>query len=207
VNYDGKFHGPVTVRTALANSYNIPAVKTLQFVGIYDDPNVPGEDGLIAFAQRMGITTLTRTDYGLSLTLGGGEVTLLEMTSAFSVFANSGARVEPMAITRITDYSGNVIFQAEQPQAKQVLKPEYAYLISSILLDNAARLRCLARIQCSICRFLSQPKPARRMIIEITGHWVTPPTWQWAHGSAMRIIQRWNTYLGLQALLPSGQSL
>jgi len=139
VNYDGKFHGPVTVRTALANSYNIPAVKTLQFVGIYDDPNVPGEDGLIAFARRMGITTLTRTDYGLSLTLGGGEVTLMDMTSAFSVFANSGARVEPMAITRITDYSGNVIFQAEQPQAKQVLKPEYAYLISSILSDNAAR--------------------------------------------------------------------
>jgi len=100
VNYDGKVHGPVTVRSALANSYNIPAVKTLQFVGIYDDPNVQGEDGLIAFARRMGITTLDRKDYGLSLTLGGGEVTLMDMTSAFSVFANSGARVDPMAITK-----------------------------------------------------------------------------------------------------------
>lgn len=139
VNYDGKFHGPVTVRSALANSYNIPAVKALQFVGIYDDPNVQGEDGLIAFARRMGITTLDRTDYGLSLTLGGGEVTLMDMTSAFSVFANAGARVEPMAITKITDYSGNVIFQADQPKATQVIKPEHAYLISSILSDNTAR--------------------------------------------------------------------
>ena len=133
VNYDGKFHGPVTVRTALANSFNIPAVKTLDFVGIYDDPSTPQADGLINFAKRMGITTLTRDDYGLSLTLGGGEVTLLDMTSAFGVFANSGARVEPMAITKITDYSGNVIYQAPQPVANRVLKPEYAYLISSIL--------------------------------------------------------------------------
>ena len=85
VNYDGRFHGPVTVRTALANSFNIPAVKTLQFVGIYN--------GLIPMAKRLGITTLTRNDYGLSLTLGGGEVTLLEMTSAFATFANGGRRV------------------------------------------------------------------------------------------------------------------
>lgn len=90
VNYDGTFHGPVTVRTALANSYNIPAVKTLQFVGIYDDPTQPGEQGLIAFARKLGITTLDRNDYGLALTLGGGEVTLLDLTSAFSVLANGG---------------------------------------------------------------------------------------------------------------------
>ena len=72
VNYDERFHGPVTVRAALANSFNIPAVKTLNFVGIYDDPSTPQEEGLIKFAERMGITTLTREDYGLSLTLGGG---------------------------------------------------------------------------------------------------------------------------------------
>jgi membrane peptidoglycan carboxypeptidase len=78
VNYDGKFHGPVTVRTALANSYNVPAVKALQFVGVYDNPNTPEKDGMIALAERMGITTLTRTDYGLALTLGGGDVTLLK---------------------------------------------------------------------------------------------------------------------------------
>lgn len=139
VNYDGRFHGPVTARSALANSYNIPAVKTLDYIGIYDDPNSPGEDGFIAFAERMGITTLTREDYGMSLTLGGGEVTLLDMTSAFSVFANNGLRVEPMAITRIEDYMGNVIFEASAPAGKQVISAEHAYLITSILSDAKAR--------------------------------------------------------------------
>ncbi|MCK6540384.1 MAG: transglycosylase domain-containing protein, partial [Anaerolineales bacterium] len=81
VNYDGRFHGPVTVRTALANSFNVPAVKTLQFVGVYDDPNTPEKEGMIAMAERLGITSLTRPDYGLALTLGGGEVSLMEMTS------------------------------------------------------------------------------------------------------------------------------
>lgn len=138
-NYDGKFHGPVTVRSALANSYNIPAVKALQYVGIYDDPNTAEKEGLIAFAERMGITTLDRDDYGLSLTLGGGDVTLYELTSAFSVFANSGNRVEPMAITKITDYQGNIIFQASEPTSTQVITPEHAYLITSILSDNEAR--------------------------------------------------------------------
>ena len=91
VNYDNKFHGPVTVRSALANSYNIPAVKTLQAVGIYDNPDTPRPDGLIPMAKRLGISTLVRTDYGLSLTLGGGEVTPLELTAAYSVMANGGA--------------------------------------------------------------------------------------------------------------------
>jgi len=68
VDYDGKFHGPVTVRTALSNSLNIPAVKTLNFVGIYDNPATPNQDSFISLAKRMGITTLTRSDYGLSLT-------------------------------------------------------------------------------------------------------------------------------------------
>ena len=139
VNYDGRFHGPVLVRSALANSYNVPAVKALQFVGIYDDPNTNEQDGIIAFARRMGITTLNRNDYGLSLTLGGGDVTLFEMTSAFGVFANSGQKVEPVAITRIEDFQGNIIFQAEPPVAKQVIRPEHAYLITSILSDAVAR--------------------------------------------------------------------
>lgn len=139
VNYDGKFHGPVTVRTALANSYNIPAVKALQFVGIYDDPKVAGEDGLIAFAKRMGITTLTRKDYGMALTLGGGEVTLFQMTSAFSTFANSGLKINPVAITRIEDYQGNLIFEAPIDNGTQVITPEHAYLITSILSDAKAR--------------------------------------------------------------------
>ncbi len=139
VNYDGKFHGPVTVRAALANSYNIPAVKALQYVGIYDDPFTEEEEGVIAFAKRMGITTLTRNDYGLALTLGGGDVTLLELTSAYSVFAESGVRYEPRAITRILDYQGNVIYEAQQPSGNQVISADHAYLITSILSDNQAR--------------------------------------------------------------------
>ncbi len=139
VNYDGRYHGPVTARTALASSYNIPAVKTLQFVGVYDDPNTPEADGLVSMAQRLGITTLTRPDYGLSLTLGGGDVTLLELSGAYAVFANGGRRIPLVAITRIEDYRGNVVFRYEQPQGEQVLRPEHAFLISSILSDNQAR--------------------------------------------------------------------
>lgn len=139
VNYDGKFHGPVTVRSALANSYNVPAVKTLQYVGIYDDPATQQQDGLIAFARRLGISTLDRNDYGLALTLGGGEVTLFDMTSAFSVFANNGLKIEPVAITRIEDHTGNVIFEVEDTKPPQVIRAEHAYLITSILSDSAAR--------------------------------------------------------------------
>ena len=139
VNYDGRFHGPVTVRAALANSYNLAAVKTLQFVGIYDDPNTPGEDGMIAMAKRLGITSLTRQDYGLSLTLGGGEVSLLEMTGAYAVIANAGTKVPLVSITRILDHNGNVVYEYQAPQGAQVIRPEHAYLISSILSDNEAR--------------------------------------------------------------------
>ena len=138
-NYDSRFHGPVTVRTALSNSYNIPAVKALQYVGIYDDPLTPQADGLINFAQRLGITTLTRTDYGLSLTLGGGDVTLLELTSAYGVFANGGRKVSPVAITRITDFTGTTFFEYTPPAGDPVVRAEHAYLISSILSDNDAR--------------------------------------------------------------------
>jgi membrane peptidoglycan carboxypeptidase len=133
------YHGPVTVRTALANSYNVPAVKTLQAVGIYDDPNTPAPDGLIPMAKRLGITTLTRTDYGLSLTLGGGEVTPLELTGAFAVIANGGMRVPPVAITKIETYDGKTVFAYQPPAGEQVIRAEHAFLISSILSDNEAR--------------------------------------------------------------------
>jgi 1A family penicillin-binding protein len=138
-NYDGKFHGPITVRTALSNSFNIPAVKALEFVGIYDDPNTPEKDGMIAMAERLGITSLTRNDYGLSLTLGGGDVSLLDMTSAYSVFANGGQRMPPVAILKITDFAGNIIYEYKPQASKQVIRAEHAYLISSILSDNEAR--------------------------------------------------------------------
>jgi penicillin-binding protein 1C len=139
VNYDGRFHGPVTVRSALANSYNIPAVKTLDFVGIYDNPAVPGEDGLVALARRLGITTLTSDQYGLSLTLGGGDVTLLDLTSAYATIAHGGLRMQPYGIARILDYSGNVVFDYQPNPGAQVIRPEHAFLISSILSDNEAR--------------------------------------------------------------------
>ncbi|HIE24658.1 MAG TPA: hypothetical protein EYP74_01520, partial [Anaerolineales bacterium] len=139
VNYDGKHHGAVTLRVALANSFNIPAVKTLDFVGIYDDPETEEKDGMIAMAERLGITTLTRDDYGLSLTLGGGEVSLLEMTGAFSVMANEGVRIPPVAITKILDHKGKLVYEYIPPQGEQVLREEHAFLISSILSDNEAR--------------------------------------------------------------------
>ncbi len=139
VNYDGNFHGPVTVRKALANSYNIPAVKALQFVGVYDNASTSEADGFINFAKRMGITSLTSDTYGLALTLGGGDVSLLELTSAYSIFATGGRKIDPVAITRIDDFEGNTVFQYEAPAGEQVIRAEHAYLISSILSDNQAR--------------------------------------------------------------------
>jgi membrane peptidoglycan carboxypeptidase len=139
VNYDEKFHGPVTVRTALANSFNIPAVKALEFVGVFDDPNTPAQDGLVGMAQRLGITTLTRNDYGLALTLGGGEVSLLEMTGAYAVIANQGQRIPPVSILKITDHENNVVYEYKAPEAEQVIRAEHAYLMASILSDTDAR--------------------------------------------------------------------
>jgi 1A family penicillin-binding protein len=133
VNYDGKFHGPVTVRTALSNSFNVPAVKTLQFVGVY------GDHGMIAMAKRLGISSLSRDDYGLSLTLGGGDVSLLEMVGAYSVFANGGVKIPPVSILKIVDHQGNLVYEYKPPQGEQVIRPEHAYLITSIISDNEAR--------------------------------------------------------------------
>lgn len=137
-NYDNREHGMVTVRAALANSYNIPAVRALQEVELPD---------FLALAQRMGITTLTRPDYGLSLALGGGEVPLIEMTSAFSILANRGVRQPPVAILKITDNTGTVLCEAgtdtpcqTSPNAgEQVVSPVDAFLITDILSDNVAR--------------------------------------------------------------------
>ncbi|HNT23122.1 MAG TPA: transglycosylase domain-containing protein [Anaerolineales bacterium] len=139
VNYDGRFHGPVSVRSALANSYNIPAVKTLQFTGIFDDPATESKDGLVGMASRLGITTFTRPDYGLALTLGGGEVSLMEMTGAYAVLANGGRRVAPVAITRILDHNGELVYEYQVPAGEQVVRSEHAYLLWSILSDNEAR--------------------------------------------------------------------
>ena len=139
VNYDGKFHGAVTVRMALSNSFNVPAVKTLDFVGIYDDPETEEKEGMIALAERLGIDTFTRPDYGLSLSLGGGDVSVLQMTGAYATMANGGTRIPPVAITKILDHTGQLVYEYTPPEGEQVLREEHAFLMSSILSDNAAR--------------------------------------------------------------------
>ncbi len=129
-NYDGKEHGPVLVRQALAQSLNIPAVKTLDFVGL---------PAMLDTAHRLGIASLNRPDYGLSLTLGGGDVTLLELTGAYAVLANAGKRMPPVAILRVEDAVGHVIEEYQPPAGEQVIRPQHAYLITDILSDNNAR--------------------------------------------------------------------
>jgi len=150
-NYDRKYHGPVMLRTALANSYNIPAVKALDAVGV---------PTLIELANRLGISwdrnaswlipahladhpadRPAASGYGLALTLGGGEVRLLDLTAAYAAFANGGMRVTPLAIRRVETLDGTPLFDAEQAAATppRVLDPRVAYLISDILSDDLAR--------------------------------------------------------------------
>lgn len=129
-NYNYKFVGPINMRNALAQSLNIPAVKTLYLAGLEDT---------LKFTVDMGLTTLNEPErYGLTLVLGGGEVTLLEMTSAYGVFANGGLRAEPRTILRIEDTQGNLL--EEQPVVtNQVLDENIAYMVSDVLSDNVAR--------------------------------------------------------------------
>lgn len=130
-NYDHQFHGPVQVRFALGNSYNIPAVKTLALNGLED---------FIATASAFGITTFKDPkNYGLSLTLGGGEVKMIDMAVAFGVFANAGQKQPLHAIQKITDYTGAVLEEYSSPEPQKVISEGTAYLISHILLDNNAR--------------------------------------------------------------------
>ena len=138
-NYDNRFRGPVTVRDSLANSYNIPVVKALEYVHIYDNPETPQTDGFINLAKRLGINSLTRPDYGLSLTLGGGEVSLLELTGAYQVLANEGRKVEPVAITKVVNHTGEVVYEYQPTHGAQIVRAAHAYLLSSIMSDNIAR--------------------------------------------------------------------
>ncbi len=129
-NYNGKFLGPVTMRNAMAQSLNIPAVKTLYLAGINNS---------LKLAADMGLTTLNDPSrYGLTLVLGGGEVRLLDMTHAYGVFANEGVRAEPRSILRIEDNRGNTIYES-QVITKQVLPRNVALMISDVLTDNVAR--------------------------------------------------------------------
>ncbi len=133
-NYDGRFHGKVTVRQALANSYNVPAVKLLAQLGV---------SNLVEFGQKLGITTWNDSSrFGLSLTLGGGEITMLDMTQAYGAFANGGYRVALTPILQVNDYKGRKMddFGCKKDcLSEQVMKAETAYTISDILADNKAR--------------------------------------------------------------------
>jgi membrane peptidoglycan carboxypeptidase len=146
-NYDGRFHGVVRMREALANSYNIPAVQALRRIGV---------ESLLNIAERFGVRSFGNdaSRYGLSLTLGGGELTPLELTQAYAVFANGGNFVPVTSLLCVVDSAGNIVYQYERscprgnvtdttistgaPQ-RQVIDPRAAYIISDILADNAAR--------------------------------------------------------------------
>lgn len=146
-NYDSDFHGPMTMRTALANSYNIPAVQTMRFVGV---------DALLELLRRFGVTTLQQdaSQYGLSLALGGGEITLIELTNAFAVLANQGIYAPVTSILCVMDSDDVILYQYEEgcpdgqtteqtmrrvSEGAQALDPRIAYIITDILADNNAR--------------------------------------------------------------------
>jgi membrane peptidoglycan carboxypeptidase len=131
-NFDSKFRGPVTLRQALANSLNVPSVKTLYLAGVDDS---------IDTAQDMGITTLEdRERFGLALVLGGGEVKLLDMAASYSTFATEGMRHPVRPILRIEDKNGKVIEEFEPEEPVRVLDVEIARQVTDILSDNEARI-------------------------------------------------------------------
>jgi len=132
-NYDGYFEGPVTIRHALANSLNIPAVKSMSLAGL---------DNVIRTAEDMGISTLTDRDrYGLSLVLGSGEVKPLEMAGAYGVFANQGVKHDIKTIMKVYDQTNKILYeyQPEKDTGRKALDPQIAYEITDILSDNVAR--------------------------------------------------------------------
>lgn len=137
VNYDGKYHGKITLREALASSYNIPAVKVLNTLGVHN---------LIDKGEQMGVTTWgERNRFGLSLTLGGGEVLMTDMATMYGVFANNGQRVDLNPILEVTNFKGEVLYRNQcaldgvNCQGEPVLTPAVAYQITHILSDNDAR--------------------------------------------------------------------
>ncbi len=146
-NYDGTYHGPMSLRPALANSYNIPALQTMRLVGV---------DYWLNFANRLGMTSFgtDASRYGISLTLGGGELSLLELSRGYAVYANQGVFVDTTSILCIVDNNENIVYQYENscPRGNltentinrtglgtQVVDPRIAYLMSDVLSDNVAR--------------------------------------------------------------------
>lgn len=135
MNYNGAYYGPVSLRKALANSLNVPAVKGVAILGV---------ENFLQLAHSMGFESLAPTSdnltrFGLAVTLGGGEVTMLDLSSSFSVFANKGEKVEPVSILKIEDQSGKVVYQNKKAISNQVIDEAEAFLITDMLMDNNAR--------------------------------------------------------------------
>ena len=133
LNYDRRAHGPVTARAALANSFNVPAVKLLDAVGV---------ERMLDSARKMGVKSLHRgTDwYGLSLTLGGGEVTLLDLASAYHTMANGGRYLAPQYVLTITDGQGVTMLENSKSEGVSAISEAAASMITDILSDDPARV-------------------------------------------------------------------
>jgi 1A family penicillin-binding protein len=132
LNYDLQFRGPVLLREALASSYNLIAVKVLDSIGV---------ETMTGLARRLGITTFDDPErLGLAVTLGGGEVRLLQETAAYAAFANGGSAVHPIAVRSVQDAEGHVLWSQGEDRGRQVLDERVAYLVSDILSDNVARI-------------------------------------------------------------------
>ena len=131
VNYDGKYHGIITLRQALANSINVAAVKTLNKIGI---------PTMVNLAKKMGITTWgDPSDYGLSITLGAAEVKMTDMATVYGVFANKGERVDLNPILKLTDARGDILEEKNQVKKERILPDTVAFIMNDILADNKAR--------------------------------------------------------------------
>lgn len=151
-NYDNKFRGPIALRDALAQSLNVPAVKLLYLTGL---------NNAVRLAQLMGLSTITDpARYGLSLVLGGGEVTLLEITNAYGVFANNGIYNPPQGILEIRDGDDTVLEKFSKKE-KEVLSESVTSLISSVLSDNVAKIPGYGAISSSPFYFPDRPVAAK----------------------------------------------
>ncbi len=134
-NYTGKFNGPMSLRNALGNSINVTAVKMLANVGV---------ENMLTLANDMGLTTLAPTKenlarFGFAVTLGGGEVKMIDLASAYTAFANGGTSMKAIGILKVEDKDGRVLEEYKAPDGKKVMTPQEAFIISNILSDNSAR--------------------------------------------------------------------
>lgn len=134
-NYDGKYRGPMSIRTALGNSINTIAVKMTALVGVTESLHTAFDMGLVTLEP----TQQNMSRFGLSLALGGGEVHLIELANAFGVFATEGERVDPVSILKVEDIDGKTLYEYKPQTPRRVMSQEISYLISHILSDNNAR--------------------------------------------------------------------